>query len=191
MTQRLRESEAQFHLLAETIPQLAWSARPDGYIDWYNQRWYDYTGTTLETMQGGGWRCVHDPGMVEEVVARWHAALAAGEPFEMEFPIRGRDGQFRWHLTRAVPLKDDTGRIVRWFGTNTDIDASRRAAEERASLLQSEQRARQAAELASRAKDDFLSTASHELRTPLNAILGWARMLQSGAVDQQRLPAGD
>ena len=96
--------------------------------------------------------------------------------------LRARDGQYRWHLTQALPLKDETGRILCWFGTNTDVDASRRAAEERAALLDSEQRARQAAELASRAKDDFLSTASHELRTPLNAILGWARMLQSGVL---------
>ncbi len=180
--QRLRDSEAQFHVLAETIPQLAWSTRADGYIDWYNQRWYDYTGTTFESMQGWGWKAVHDPALVEEVTSRWQAALTAGEPFEMEFPLRGRDGQFRWHLTQAVPLKDEGGRIVRWFGTNTDIDASRRAAEERSALLDSEQRARQAAELASRAKDDFLSTASHELRTPLNAILGWALLLQSGAL---------
>ena len=182
LAQKLRDSEAQFHVLAETIPQLAWSTRSDGYIDWYNQRWYDYTGTTFETVEGWGWKQVHDPEMVEEVVTRWQAALTAGEAFEMEFPLRGRDGQYRWHLTRAVPLKNAAGRIVRWFGTNTDIDASRRSAQERAALLDSEQRARQAAELASRAKDDFLSTASHELRTPLNAILGWARMLQSGAL---------
>ena len=182
LTQRLRDSEAQFHILVETIPQLAWSARPDGFIDWYNRRWYDYTGTTRETMEGWGWRTVHDPALVDDVDARWQVALDAGEPFEMEFPLRGRDGQFRWHLTQAVPLKDADGRVVRWFGTNTDIDASRRAAEERVNLLESEQKARRAAELANRAKDDFLSTASHELRTPLNAILGWARMLQSGAV---------
>ncbi len=146
LTQKLRDSDARFQLLAETIPQLAWSARPDGYIDWYNQRWYDYTGTTFERMQGWGWRDVHDPDLVDEVVVRWQAALAAGEPFEMEFPLRGRDGRFRWHLTRAVPLEDEAGRVVRWFGTNTDIDASRRAAEERTALLESEQRARLAAE---------------------------------------------
>ncbi len=180
LAQRLRDSEAQFQVLAESIPQLAWRARADGYIDWYNQRWYDYTGTTLEAMQGWGWKNVHDPRVLDDVLLSWQAAVSAGEPFEMEFPLRRRDGQFRWHLTQAMPLKDDEGRILRWFGTNTDIDSSRRAAQERASLLDSAQRARLAAELASRAKDDFLSTASHELRTPLNAILGWARMLQSG-----------
>ncbi len=181
---RLRDSEAQFQVLAETIPQLAWSARPDGHIDWYNRRWYEYTGSTFESMQGWGWQSVHHPDRLLDVVTEWRAALASGEPFEMEFPLRGRDGRYRWHLTQAVPLKDAAGHILKWFGTNTDIDASRRVAEERAALLESAETARQAAELASRAKDDFLSIASHELRTPLNAILGWARMLQSGVLAQ-------
>jgi len=182
LARKLRDSEAQFHLLAETIPQLAWIARPDGYLEWYNQRWYDYTGTTFDSMAAGGWRSVLDPQLVDEVEARWQVAREAGEAFEMEFPLRGRDGRYRWHLTQAVPLQDDAGRVLRWFGTNTDIDASRRAAQERAALLASEQRAREVAEVASRAKDDFLLTASHELRTPLNAILGWARMLQGGTL---------
>lgn len=181
---RLRTSEAQFRVLAESIPQLAWTARPDGHIDWYNQRWYDYTGTTFETMQGWGWQSVHNPDDLDAVVARWQTSLDTGEPFEMEFMLRGKDGAFRWFLTRVAALRDDSGTIVRWFGTNTDVDASRRDALERVGLLDREKQARLAAEIASRAKDDFLSTASHELRTPLNAILGWARMLQSGQLDQ-------
>jgi PAS domain S-box-containing protein len=184
LRERLRTSEAQFQVMAESIPQLAWAARPDGHVDWYNQRWYDYTGTTLDTMQGWGWQSVHAPDHIEQVVTRWRASLDSGDAFEMEFPLRGQDGHFRWHLSRAVPLKDENGRITRWFGTNTDIDVSRRAALERKELLEREQAARLAAERASRAKDDFLSTASHELRTPLNAMLGWARLLQSGQLDQ-------
>ncbi|MEO7272664.1 MAG: PAS domain-containing protein [Vicinamibacterales bacterium] len=183
LSRKLQDSEAQFHQLAESIPQLAWAARPDGFVEWYNQRWYEYTGTTLESMQGWGWQSVHDPERIDEVVARWRACVESGAPFEMEFTLRGRDGVLRWHLTRAIPLRDDSGQIVRWFGTCTDVDLSRRIANERDALLEKERHARQTAEFASRAKDDFLSTASHELRTPLNAMLGWARMLQNGQLD--------
>ncbi len=184
-TTRRITAQHQFEVLVESIPQLAWGARPDGHIDWYNRRWYEYTGTQFEDMQGWGWTSVHSPALVDAVVAKWTAALQAGEPFEMEFPLRRHDGAFRWHLTRALPVTDAAGRIVRWFGTNTDVHDSRLAEAERANLLESEQAARRDAELASRAMDDFLSTASHELRTPLNAILGWIRMLRAGTLDQR------
>ncbi|MHB1037730.1 MAG: response regulator [Pirellulales bacterium] len=115
-------------------------------------------GTTPEEMQGWGWQTVHDPHELPRVLARWKVSLASGEPFHMEFPLRGRDGQFRWFLTRVLPLKDADGRVVRWFGTNTDVTEVRQA--------------RQAAEAASEAKSQFLANMSHELRTPMNAILG-------------------
>jgi len=118
----LRESELRFRTLAESIPQLAWMAEPDGHIFWYNQRWYDYTGTTLEEMEGWGWQTVHDPEVLPDVVERWTRAIRSGERFEMEFPLRGADGRFRTFLTRVEPVRDGEGRVIRWFGTNTDVE---------------------------------------------------------------------
>ena len=123
--ERVRESEARLRAMADGIPQLAWMARPDGHIFWYNQRWYDYTGTTPEEMEGWGWEKVHDPGELARVGPHWRAALAAAEPWEDTFPLRRHDGQMRWHLSRAAPYKDDAGRVLLWFGTNTDVTAQR------------------------------------------------------------------
>ncbi len=125
----LRESEGRFHVMADAMSQLAWMAQPDGFITWYNQRWFEYTGTTPEQMEGWGWQNVHDPEMLPKVLKRWKVSLAAGQPFDMTFPLRGADGGFRRFLTRAVPQKDKRGRVLRWFGTNTDIEDGQRAAE--------------------------------------------------------------
>jgi PAS domain S-box-containing protein len=122
----LAESEEQFRTLAGSIPQLAWIAHADGHIFWYNERWYQYTGTTPSEMEGWGWQSVHDPQRLAGVMEAWTTALRTGTPFEMEFPIRREDGQFRWFLTRVIPVKNDQSQIVRWFGTNTDIHEQRR-----------------------------------------------------------------
>jgi PAS domain S-box-containing protein len=116
-----RVREQQFRALAESIPQLAWMADAAGSIYWYNRRWYDYTGTTLEEMRGWGWRAVHHADHVDRVVARIQHSWDTGEAWEDTFPLRGRDGNYRWFLSRAQPIHDADGRIVRWFGTNTDI----------------------------------------------------------------------
>jgi PAS domain S-box-containing protein len=122
----VRESEQRFRTLANSIPQLAWMARADGFILWYNQRWYDYTGTTPEQMEGWGWQSVHDPVALPTVLSRWRDAIALVQPFEMEFPLRGADGTFRNFLTRVEPINDSQGRLVQWFGTNTDVDQLKR-----------------------------------------------------------------
>jgi PAS domain S-box-containing protein len=118
----VRESEERFRTLANSIPQLASMARADGFILWYNQRWYDYTGTTPEQMEGWGWQRVHDPAVLPSVLKRWRDAIALAQPFEMEFPLRGADGTFRNFLSRMQPISDSEGRLVQWFGTNTDVD---------------------------------------------------------------------
>jgi PAS domain S-box-containing protein len=119
--QALRESEERFRVMANSIPQLAWIAKADGYIYWYNQRWYDYTGTTPELMEGWGWQSVHDPDALPDVLERWKESIATGKAFDMVFPLRGADEKFRQFLTRIEPVKDADGNVIQWCGTNTDI----------------------------------------------------------------------
>jgi len=126
MEEALRESQERFHTMADAMPQLAWMAQPDGFITWYNQGWHEYTGTTPKEMEGWGWQSVHDPEVLPQVLERWKASIATGEPFEMTFPLRGADGVFRPFLTRVQPQKDKQGRVLQWFGTNTDVDELKR-----------------------------------------------------------------
>ncbi|MGH7943102.1 MAG: GAF domain-containing protein [Limisphaerales bacterium] len=166
-----RESEERFKQLAENIPQLAWMADASGWIFWYNQRWYDYTGTSFERMQGWGWEAVHHPETLLRVREIWKNALSTGAPWEDSFPLRGKDGQFRWFLSRAFPICDATGKINRWFGTNTDVTHLRQTEEQLRKSFEREQAARRELENAMTMKDRFLATLSHELRTPLNPAL--------------------
>ena len=117
--------ERQFRILANSISQLAWMADGKGYIFWYNDRWYEYTGTTLEEMQGWGWQKVHHPDEVGRVVERIKIAFATGEPWDDTFPLRSKTGEYRWFLSRALPIFDADGKVSRWFGTNTDITEQR------------------------------------------------------------------
>jgi PAS domain S-box-containing protein len=118
-------SERQFRDLADSMPQLAWMARPDGWVFWFNKGWYEYTGTTPAEMEGWGWQSVHDPATLPQVLERWRRSIATGAPFEMVFPLRAADGSFRSFLTRVAPVRDAEGRVTRWFGTNTDVTGQR------------------------------------------------------------------
>lgn len=136
----LKESESQLRQLANTIPQLAWIADDTGWIFWYNDRWYDYTGKTPADMEGWGWQSVHDPAILPSVVERWQASLSSGEPFAMTFPLLSKDGAFNPFYTLVAPLKDSSGKIVRWFGTNTDVSSLQKAEQ---ALRESEERLQQ------------------------------------------------
>src|SRR4030095_12392827 len=117
--------EREFRTLANSISQLAWMADQEGYIFWYNDRWYDYTGTTLEEMKGWGCQKVHHPDELARVVERIKVAFTTGQPWEDTFPLRSKAGEYRWFLSRALPIFDSDGKVVRWFGTNTDITEHR------------------------------------------------------------------
>jgi PAS domain S-box-containing protein len=117
----LREGEERFRAMANNISQLAWMADEKGSIFWYNQRWFDYSGTTLDEMAGWGWKKIHHPDHVHRVLEKITRCFQSGEVWEDTFPLRGRNGNYRWFLSRAVPIRDAEGKVLRWFGTNTDI----------------------------------------------------------------------
>ncbi|MBS1953305.1 MAG: PAS domain-containing protein [Cyanobacteria bacterium SZAS-4] len=110
-----------FRQMFDMMPQLGWTAHADGNIDWYNRGWYEYTGKTLEEMKGWGWQSVHDPKYLPLVNEKWNHSIETGIPFEMKFPLKGKDEKFRWFLTRINPMRDESGALVRWVGINTDI----------------------------------------------------------------------
>lgn len=184
----LRESEDRFRTLANCIPQLAWIAAPDGQVTWYNRRWHEYTGTTPEQMQRLGWRNFHDPEALPLVLTRWEKSLTTGKPFEMEFPLRGADGRFRTFLTLVEPLRNASGAVVQWFGTNTDVETLKQAEDRvrqlNASLEHKVAERTVALETANRELESFSYSVSHDLRSPLRAIDGFSRLLAEHCADR-------
>jgi PAS domain S-box-containing protein len=166
-------NEQRYRFLAESIPQQVWTAQPDGALDYVNQQTIEYFSRSGAEIVGDNWQQVIHPDDLEVCLERWQRALATGEVYEVEFRLRrGSDGDYRWHLGRALPMRDASGRIIRWFGTNTDIDDQKRLY--------------RLAEEANRAKDTFLATVSHELRTPLTSMMGWAELLKLGMLDEKK-----
>jgi PAS domain S-box-containing protein len=168
----LRESEERFRTLADNMSQLAWMADANGFLFWYNRRWFEFTGTTLEDTAGWGWTKLTHPEHVDRVVERIQRSWDTGEPWEDTFPLRRKDGRYRWFLSRAAPIRDDGGTVVRWFGTNTDITEQREAEE--------------ALRNADRRKDEFLATLAHELRNPLAPIRSGLEVLKRATDEATR-----
>src|SRR5262249_4543851 len=138
--EEIRQSEARLRKIIDTIPTLAWCGRPDGTKEFFNQRWHDYTGLSPEEAHGWGWKVAIHPDDLEKLADKWFAFVDAGEAGEVEARVRRFDGQYRWFLFRAEPLRDDRGNIVNWYGTDTDIE-DRKQAEEK--LRQDEMELRQ------------------------------------------------
>ena len=133
---RLTDSEGRFHTLADTMPQMVWSTLPDGYHDYYNARWYEFTGTPPGSTDGEAWNGMFHPEDQERAWATWRHSLSTGDPYQIEYRLRHFDGTYRWVLGRALPIRDEAGQITRWFGTCTDIHEQKRASDEREVISQ-------------------------------------------------------
>ncbi|MGH1396284.1 MAG: PAS domain-containing protein [Trichormus sp.] len=182
--QQLRDSEQRYRYLSNVVPHLVWISNTKGECEHINQRWYEFTGKTIEESLGFGWKEVIHPDDISIVMQKWLKAMETGKAYEQEIRYRKSDGSYRWHLTRAVPIQNEQGEIVKWFGSSTDIDDYKQLEAERNRLLQLEKAARTEAEAANQAKDEFVAMVSHDLRSPLSAILGWAQLLKTRQLDQ-------
>jgi PAS domain S-box-containing protein len=170
----LQDRERQFRTLADSIPQLAWMAEPSGELFWYNHRWYEFTGTSPEEMAGWGWRAVHDPEMLGAVLIKWRESLATGKPFDMIFPLRGKDGTYRQFLTLALPVRNAQGEVVRWFGTNTDMTDQQR----------SEEALRRTEKLAATGR--LAASIAHEINNPLEAVTNLVYLARKQPANAQK-----
>ncbi len=166
----LQASEQGFRTLAESMPQMVWIARSDGWNIYFNQQWVAYTGLTLEESYGHGWTAPFHPDDKQRALEAWRSAIRHSKTYSMECRLRRADGVYRWWLIRGEPVLSANGEILKWFGTCTDTEDIKRTE----GILRD---AKNLAETANRAKSDFLSSMSHELRTPLNAIIGFSELL--------------
>jgi PAS domain S-box-containing protein len=203
----IRVQEAKFRFLTESLPQIVWTCKPDGWMEYFNQRWFDYTGSTMEQSQGWGWGSVVHPDDVQHCIRTWNDALESGKTYEIEFRFRrASDGSYRWHLGRGVPFRDAHGAIVKWLGTATDIDDLKaEESKNRVLRLKLEDRVRQrTAALESTNHDlkvssarlersnqellEFASVASHDLQEPLRKVQTFGdrlKTLSGGKLDEQ------
>ena len=169
----LSQSEAKFRIITDAMPQMVWSALPDGYHDYYNEQWYRYTGMPPGSTNGTGWNDVFHPDDRARAWDAWRDCLASGKVYEIQYRLRHHSGVYRWVLGRALPVRDHFGGITRWMGTCTDIDDQKRAEDELRRL--------------GVRKDEFLAMLAHELRNPLAPISSAAQLLMLGAADPQRV----
>ncbi|MEJ7822322.1 MAG: PAS domain S-box protein [Chitinophagaceae bacterium] len=166
------ETIKEFKFLADSIPQIVWTSQPDGYLDYYNQHWIDYTGMSIEETQGWGWEPVIHPDDLQQCIDVWTESYTTGKPYEIEYRFkRASDGIYKWHLGRALPMRNDQGEIVKWFGSCTDIDAYKKALDLENKISQFE---------------DFNRIVAHNLRGPAGSIDMLISMLAEADSEEER-----
>ncbi|MEJ7694206.1 PAS domain S-box protein [Daejeonella sp.] len=167
------ETIKEFKFLADSIPQIVWTSRPDGYLDYYNQHWIDYTGMSIEETQGWGWESILHPDDLQNCIEVWTESITTGKPYEVEYRFkRASDGIYKWHLGRALPMRNDQGEIVKWFGSCTDIDVYKRALDLENKIEQFE---------------DFNRIVAHNLRGPAGSIDMMIGILAESDSEAERL----
>ena len=154
----LQEIVGELEFLANTVPPVVWTSRPDGALDFINQRWYDQTGKTEEETLGFNWVNSVHPDDVQAASILWERSLATGQAYEVEFRVITITDEYRWFLVRALPLKSADGKIIKWYGTNTDIHHQKELEKQ---------------------KDDFLAIASHELKTPVTSLKAYTQVVEA------------
>ncbi|NTE03215.1 PAS domain-containing protein [Agrobacterium tumefaciens] len=154
----LQNAVQELEFLANSVPPVVWSSKPDGHLDYINKRWFDQTGKSDEETLGSRWIENVHPDDVLHAIRTWNSSLQTGNPYEIEFRSLDKFGIYRWYLVRAIPLKDSDGNIIKWYGTNTDIHHQKELEKQ---------------------KDDFLGIASHELKTPVTSLKAYAQVVES------------
>ena len=186
---RLREeSEIRFRQLADSMPQMVWATLPDGYHEYFNQQWYEYTGLSFEQTKASAWASVLHPDDTTRTWDVWRNCLETGDLYQIEYRMRRADGQYRWFLARATPARDEAGNIVRWYGTCTDVDDQKRQADVLEALVQQRtvdlQRAKDDLERSNFDLIQFASVASHDLKEPLRKVRAFGTMLETLLADK-------
>ncbi len=192
----LQQSESRFRELAEAIPHIVWTAQANGTsLEYCNQRWCEYTGGAVQGHRQDSWALSIHPEFLVEVQERWNRAIHKGELYELEYPLRGQDGNYRWHLDRAVPLRDGEGRIVKWFGTCTDIHEKKEAEEMVLKLnVELERRVHERTSALSEINEQmesFCYSVSHDLRAPVRAMRAFTQILMDDYTASLDLAARD